>query len=146
MKIGHDYIGVATPFYCTDGHGKFLLHKRSKNCRDEHGAWDTGSGQLEFGSTLEENVLREVREEYGCDGEILEQLPPRSVLRTNDGQPTHWVACPFVITVDPAKVRNNEPHKIENLGWFSLDALPEPLHTGLSQTLKSLGSRLDKYN
>ncbi|HEY4495194.1 MAG TPA: hypothetical protein VI998_04000 [Patescibacteria group bacterium] len=31
MKLGIDYIGISTPFYCNDGQGCFLLHKRSKN-------------------------------------------------------------------------------------------------------------------
>lgn len=37
--------------------------------------WDPGSGQLELGLTLEENVLKECKEEYGCKGIIQEQLP-----------------------------------------------------------------------
>ena len=56
MKPGIDYIGVSTPFYCHDGQGNFLFHKRSQKCRDEQGRWDTGSGKLEFGLTVEENV------------------------------------------------------------------------------------------
>ncbi len=145
MRVGHDHIGVSTPFYCTDGNGRFLLHRRSSKCRDEQGAWDTGSGELEFGAALADNVLREVREEYGVDGEILEQLPTRSILRMHDGQPTHWVAVPFVVKVDPLKVRNNEPDKIDEMGWFTLDALPQPLHTGLKATLDWLGNRMDRY-
>lgn len=145
MLIGEEYIGVSTPFYCTDGAGRFLLHKRSENTRDGQGTWDTGSGKLEFGLTLQENVLKEVREEYGCDGKILEQLPAKSILREHDGKKTHWVATPFVIKVDPKKVRINEPEKMDELGWFTLDKLPTPLHTGLSQTLEWLGKRMDKY-
>ena len=57
MKPGIDYIGISTPFYCHNGKGFFLLHKRNQNCRDEHGAWDTGSGKLEFGLTPKENAL-----------------------------------------------------------------------------------------
>lgn len=145
MIMGQDCIGVSTPFYCTDGKGRFLLHKRSQQCRDEQGTWDTGSGELEFGSTLEDNVLREVREEYGCEGKILEQIASRSILRTNNGKPTHWVAVIFIIVVDPTKVKINEPDKIDEIGWFTLDALPEPLHTGLKGTLDWLGARMEKY-
>ncbi len=62
MDIGIDYVGISTPFYCNDGKGHFLLHKRSVNTRDKHGRWDPGSGKLEFGMQLEENVLKEVAE------------------------------------------------------------------------------------
>ena len=134
MKPGIDYIGVSTPFYCNDGKGHFLLHKRSNKCRDEHERWDPGSGQLEFGLTPEENVLKEVEEEYGCKGKIQKRLPAHSILREWDGHKTHWLAIPFFILVNQAEVKNNEPEKIEELGWFSLNQLPEPLHTGFHFT------------
>lgn len=145
MDIGVDYIGITTPFYCNDGKGNFLFHKRSLQTRDEHGRWDPGSGKLEFGLELEENVLKEVLEEYGCRGTIQEQLPAHSILREFDGKRTHWVAVPFFVKVDPSEVRNNEPHKIEELGWFRLDHLPEPLHTGFEHTYTRYRSYFEKY-
>lgn len=146
MQIGIDYIGITTPFYCNDGNGNFLLHRRSVNTRDEHGRWDPGSGKLDFGVNPEENVLREIMEEYGCKGEIQEQLPVHSIFREWDGKPTHWIAIPFFVKVDPKEVRNNEPHKIDELGWFRLDALPEPLHTGFQFTLNKFRDHFEKYS
>lgn len=146
MKIGIDFIGITTPFYCNDGKGKFLLHKRSKNCRDEQGTWDPGGGQLEFGQTLEKSVLREIEEEYGCRGIIQEQLPAHSILRTHDGKKTHWIAIPFFILVNKDEVKNNEPEKIDELGWFTLDNLPHPLHTGFQYTYKHYKSSFEKYH
>lgn len=145
MVTGIDYIGISTPFYCNDGKGNFLLHKRSKNCRDEQGMWDPGGGQLEFGQTLEESVLREVLEEYGCKGEIQEQLPAHSVFRTNNGKPTHWVAIPFFIKVNRDEVKNGDPEKIDELGWFTLDDLPKPLHNGFQQTYSKHKDYFEKY-
>lgn len=131
LKPGIDYIAICTPFYCVNENGELLLHKRSNNCRDEKGRWDTGSGQLEFGETPEVSVLREVKEEYGCSGEILETLPAISVLRRMKSKNTHWLALPFVIKVRRDEVRINEPEKIDELGWFRLDDLPKPLHSAL---------------
>ncbi|OGB78549.1 hypothetical protein A2296_02025, partial [candidate division CPR3 bacterium RIFOXYB2_FULL_35_8] len=108
---GIDYIGITTPFYCNDGKGNFLLHRRSKNCRDEQRRWDLGSGQLEFGLTPEQNVLKEVFEEYGCSGTIQSQLPPHSIFRKHQGVDTHWLAIPFFVQVDPQKVKISEPTK-----------------------------------
>lgn len=54
MKKGIDYIGVTVSFYCHDGAGNFVLHKRNHNCRDEHGCWDFGGGGLKHGETLED--------------------------------------------------------------------------------------------
>lgn len=145
MKPGIDYIGIATPFYCNDGKGNFLLHKRSKNCRDECGRWDTGSGQLEFGLTPEENVLKEVFEEYGCKGEIQEQLLAHSIFREHNSEKTHWLVIPFFVKVNPKEVKNNEPDKIDEIGWFRLGNLQKPLHTGFSFTFNKYKDYFDKY-
>jgi ADP-ribose pyrophosphatase len=136
VKPGEDYIGISTPFYCNDGKGNFLFHKRSKNCRDEQGKWDPGGGKLEFGLTPEENVLKEVKEEYGCKGKIQKSIPPHTILRINNGKETHWIAFPFFIKVKKSEVKINEPEKIDELGWFRLNKLPKPLHTGFSWTFK----------
>jgi 8-oxo-dGTP diphosphatase len=145
MKIGIDYVGISTPFYCHDGQGNLLLHKRSANCRDEHHRWDPGLGKLEPRLSLEQNVLQEVLEEYGCRGEIQGKLPAHDIFREHEGVKTHWIAVPFFIRVNRDEVKNNEPEKIEDLGWFTLDQLPEPLHTGFAHTLKTYRGEFDAY-
>jgi 8-oxo-dGTP diphosphatase len=145
MKPGLDYIGISTPFYCNDGNGLFVFHKRSQNCRDEQEKWDTGSGKLEFGLTPEENVLKEVKEEYGCQGEIQEKLPAHSIFRELHGQKTHWLVIPFFIKVDPSAVKINEPEKIDELNWFTLNNLPTPLHTGFNFTFNAYQDYFKKY-
>jgi len=145
MKAGIDYIGISTPFYCNDGKGNFLFHKRSKHCRDEQGKWDTGSGQLEFGLTPEENVLKEVREEYGCEGIIQNRLPAHSIFRTHNNQKTHWLVIPFFMLVNPKEVKINDPDKIEKIKWHTLKDLPKPLHSGLAFTLQHYKKYFRKY-
>ena len=146
MRPGLHYVGVTTPFYCNDGKGNFLFHKRSVQCRDEHGSWDPGGGKLEFGQTPEENVLREVMEEYGCAGKIQEQIPAHSVIREWEGKKTHWIAMPFFIEVNREEVKNNEPDKIDEIGWFTLTNLPDPLHTGFQHALKEYECHFKKYH
>lgn len=145
MKIGIEYIGITTPFYCHDGQGNILMHKRTKECRDEHEKWDTGSGKLEFGLSVEENVLKEVKEEYGCDGTVIEQMPAHDIFRIQNGINTHWIAIPFIIKVNPEDVKNCEPNKIQELGWFKLTNLPTPLHSGFEYTLNRYRSIFEKY-
>lgn len=145
VKPGVDYIAITTPFYCIDGKGKLLLHKRSIHCRDEQGTWDPGGGLLEFGLSLEENVLKEVQEEYGVRGSIIEQVPAHTVLRILNGKKTHWVAIPFFVSVDPKKVRNNDPEKIDEMGWFTLQKLPIPLHSGFSISLNKYGRLFRRF-
>ena len=134
MKPGVDFIGVSVSFFCHDGK-YFLLHKRSNKCRDEIGHWDFGGGQLEFGERLESAVTREVKEEYGAESSIEKQLPAHSLLREENGIKTHWLIITFIVKVDRKKVKNNDPEKIAELGWFELRNLPKPLHTGAQFTL-----------
>lgn len=145
MQPGVDFIGITTPFYCNDGKGNFVFHKRSKNTRDEHGKWDPGSGQLHLGETPQQSVLREVAEEYGVKGKIQEQLPAHSIFRKHNGRSTHWLAIPFFVLVNPKKVRPNEPKKMAEIGWFTLDSLPKPLHTGFNFTLTHYQDYFQKY-
>ena len=145
MEIGIDYPGITTPFYCNDGKGRFLLHKRSRNTRDEHGAWDPGSGKLEMGADPDKNVLKEVLEEYGCVGIIQEALPAHALRRMDRGRGTFWIAIPHFVLVNPDEVRIGEPDKIDEIGWFTLDQLPQPLHTGFAYTLSQFPGAFQKY-
>jgi len=137
VNPGEDYIGITTPFYCHDGNGRIVMQKRNSNARDEHGRWDPGSGKLEKGLTLEENVKKEVREEYGCECTVQESLPPHGIFRGQDGEETHWLAVPFFVRVDPEEVENGEPEKFDEINWFDIDNLPENLHTGFEYTFKN---------
>ena len=115
MNPGLDYIGISTAFICHDGEGRFLLGKRSKNCRDEHGTWEFGGGKLEFGATLEENVLRELKEEYGCNGVIDQSLPAVTLFRTVGDIKTHWITFPFFVRVSREEARLNEPESMADV-------------------------------
>jgi len=142
MKKGEDYIGVTASFFCHDGEGNYVLQKRSTNCRDEHGRWDCGGGGVEFGDTIEQTLRKEIREEYGVEVGDVEFLGVRDVHREHEGRKTHWVSIDHRVLVDRSKVCNAEPHKFEEIGWFTLSALPEPLHSMLPLALEKYGDRL----
>jgi ADP-ribose pyrophosphatase YjhB (NUDIX family) len=145
LRPGIDFIGISTPFYCNDGHGNFVLHKRSNRARDEHGRWDFGSGQLGFLEDTAVSVLREIKEEYGVDGEIQEQVPPHSIVREQDGIMTHWLALPYFVKVDVNKAQIMELDKFTEIGIFTLNNLPQPLHNGVILTMEKYKTIWDKY-
>jgi 8-oxo-dGTP diphosphatase len=122
-------IGVSVVFFCHDGEGNFVLHKRSQNCRDEQGRWDVGGGALEFGESFEGAVKREIKEEYGVKALDLKYLGVSNILRGTKGLKSHWVAIFFAVKVDPKKVKNGDPFKIDKIGWFRKDKLPRPMHS-----------------
>lgn len=136
IKRGTDCIGVTVGFMCHDGKGNILLHKRGAKCRDEQGKWDNGGGALEFGETFEESVRREILEEYSAPVKELTFLAAYNNIREHEGRMTHWVVIMYGALIDPADVKNNEPEKIEELGWFRPDALPTPPHTVLLRNVR----------
>jgi len=129
MKKGVDYIGVTVVFYCHDGKGHLLLHKRSDKCRDEQGRWDCGGGSMEVGETFEQAVKREIKEEYCCNVEDLKLVGINNVLRNNGSEKTHWIAVLFAVKLDPKKVSIGDKEKMVELGWFKSNKLPSPLHS-----------------
>ncbi len=129
MKKGVDYIGVTCVFFCHDGKGKFLLNKRSGKCRDEQGNWDCGGGALKLGEDFETGVRREIKEEYCTDVVDLKHLATTNVLRKNGSENTHWVALVFAAEVMPEQVKIGDSDSMEEIGWFTENNLPEPLHS-----------------
>ena len=144
-RPGIDFTGISVRTVCTDGAGRFLLQKRSLAARDEHGMWEFGGGHLEFGKSLIDGALRELQEEYGCRGVVLEQLPPFDSVRTYEGEMTHWLFVPLVIKVDPKEVQVSGDPAVEEIGWFALNALPEPLLSGAQHTLRHHRRSLEKH-
>lgn len=141
QKQGLVYIGVTVTFFCHDGKGRLLLHKRSKNNRDEHNVWDVGGGAMEFGETFEQAVRREVREEYGADILKLDFIAVNNVLRNHKGKKSHWVAIIFAAKVNPKKVKIGEPVKMDAIGWFYPKNLPNPRHSKLDEHLNLVLSK-----
>lgn len=133
LKKGVDCIGVCCVFYCHDGKGNLLMHKRSKNCRDEQGCWDVGGGSLEFGEEFEEGVKREIKEEYCADVLDLKFAGVTNVIRQNGKQKTHWVALLFTAKVDPKQVRIGDPEAMDEIGWFDENNFPQPAHSKFSE-------------
>ncbi|NQV88652.1 MAG: NUDIX domain-containing protein [Parcubacteria group bacterium] len=129
MQKGIDFIGITVVYACHDGEGNFLFNKRSKNCRDEHGRWDLGGGGLEFEDTVEDTLKKEVKEEYCVDIISSEFIGYRDFFREDNSKKTHWLALYFKVLVDKDKVKNGEPHKFDEIGWFRLDNLPSPIHS-----------------
>lgn len=142
MKKGVECIGIAVVYFCHDGAGNVLLAQRSKNARDEIGRWDIGGGAVEFGENIEETVRKEIKEEYSTDVKKLEFLGFRDVHREQNGLSTHWVTLDFKVLVNRSTAKIGEPHKFDNLGWFTLDTLPSPVHSQLPTFLEKYKAAL----
>lgn len=144
LKKGKDYIGVGVTFFCHDGSGRFVMGRRSRNARDEHGRWDLGGGTVEFGENAEDTVRREIWEEYGAEARACEFLGYMDVHREQEVAPSHWVTLVFKVLVDPAQIHNAEPDKCDEVRWFTLDNLPDDLHSQFPLFMERFRARLQE--
>lgn len=142
---GVSFVGVTTTFFCYDSSGEFFLAKRSQNARDEKNRWEVGAGGLKWGVDPLENVRREIKEEYGAKAKKIEFLGYRNMLRKlEDGTPTHWIGLDFAVLVDRKQMKNNEPDMFNEVGWFTLENLPTPMHSQTPGYLKKYKNQLAK--
>jgi len=69
----------------TDDNGKIVLHKRS----DNH-LWSLPGGAMELGESIEQTIIREVKEETGFDVQVIKCIgiytDPHHVIAYSDGE------------------------------------------------------------
>jgi 8-oxo-dGTP diphosphatase len=136
VKIGIDYIGVGAGAIIFNKDGALFLAKRGKEARNEKHKWEFPGGSVEFGETLENALVREVREEFGFVIEVVQLLDVVNHILPVEKQ--HWISPTYLCRYKNGKPRILEPHKCEEIRWFKLDAIPENDLTMAS--LKSLTS------
>ena len=116
---GRIVLGVAAVIW--NARGDVLLIRRAKEPRK--GQWSLPGGKLEFGETLIEGVLREVREETGLEVEILglvdvaETIRDASVGAADD----HFVLIDYGARVISGTAQ--AASDAAEARWFALDEL-----------------------
>ncbi len=112
--------------------GKTLLLKR----KGSHSAdcWGSAGGHVEFGETPAEAVKREARKELGIEIGNLKFVSCANLLK--EGR--HYIDISFTADIISGEPTILEPEFAEDLQWFSLDKLPEPLFEPVRIVLDSL--------
>lgn len=116
--------------------GKILLAKRK--IEPEKGKWDILGGFVDSGESIEESVVREMKEETNLDVEIEEYLG--SVSDIYGGRPS----LPVLFKVK-MKNKNQVPipqDDVEDLKWFSLNEIPSNL---AFKNVKVIIEKVKKY-
>jgi mutator protein MutT len=125
MKPGIDFPGVSVGAMVLNDNFEVFLAKRGDNARNERGCWEIPGGRVEFGETLQTAIVREMKEEYNIEIELLEQLPAQNHLLPEEHQ--HWVPSCFISKIKSGTPQIMEPDKCTGIGWFPLTKLPTPL-------------------
>jgi mutator protein MutT len=125
VRKGVDYIGVGVGAIIVGDDGRVFLAKRGTRAGNERDLWEFPGGAVEFGETLRDAILREIREEYGITIAVVELLTVTDHILPEERQ--HWVSPSFVCRIISGTPTIMEPDKCAEIGWFSLDAMPAGL-------------------
>jgi ADP-ribose pyrophosphatase YjhB (NUDIX family) len=96
--------------------GRYLLARRR-----DIGWWHLVGGGLEYGETIQQGLLREVREEIGVSIDILRLVGVYAKPQKQEVVLTFLCSLP----ADTAEPKTSE--EIVEIGWFATDQLPQPL-------------------
>lgn len=103
--------------------GKLLLYKRLK--APEAGHWNIVGGKVDHMERSELAARREAEEESGLSIHSTRFLCLSEQLIEADRQ--HWISMIYVTDDFSGEPQLTEPDKLSDIGWYDLDALPEPL-------------------
>ncbi|HZU67690.1 MAG TPA: NUDIX domain-containing protein [Ktedonobacteraceae bacterium] len=111
---------------------RVLLERRSKD--PMKGAWKAPGGHMEFGETPEQTAMREVQEELGV---TLSDLKFRTI--TNDvfeAEKKHYITIWMDAHIAAGEPKLQAPYEETEIGWFTWDALPQPLYLPIQHLLE----------
>ncbi|MFL0691120.1 MAG: NUDIX domain-containing protein [Agrobacterium tumefaciens] len=103
--------------------GKLLLCRRMK--APEAGHWNIVGGKVDHMERAEIAARREAEEETGLSIGPIRYLGLTEQLIEADRQ--HWISLLYVTDDTTGDPQLTEPDKLSEIGWFDLDALPQPL-------------------
>ncbi len=121
-KPGIDFPGVGVGLAILRD-GKLLLCRRLK--APEAGFWNIVGGKVDHLEPAAIAARREAEEETGLTIGAIEFVTTTEQIIEADGQ--HWISLLYKTTDIQGEPQLTEPDKLSAIGWFDIDALPEPL-------------------
>lgn len=114
--------------------GRLLLCRRMK--APEAGYWSIPGGKVDHLEPSLAAARREAEEETGLTIGKVEFLCHSEYIDPTDRH--HWVSLIFVTRDTQGEPALTEPDKLSDIGWYDLDALPEPISAFAKDTLAAL--------
>ncbi|WP_429128388.1 NUDIX hydrolase [Ensifer sp. 4252] len=114
--------------------GKLLLCKRLK--APEAGHWNIVGGKVDHMERSELAARREAEEESGLSIHTTRFLCLSEQLIEADRQ--HWISMIYVTDDFSGDPQLTEPDKLSDIGWYDLDALPQPLSRFAADAVRAI--------
>lgn len=135
-EIDEDGADKAAGLVYVEPGGKVLLLKRAPTEENFASHWAFPGGKADAGETADQAATREAQEEIGMSPEGKRSL--LSKVKTPTGMIFHTFRHDVPEQFEPKLNPEHTEH-----AWASLDALPEPLHPRVADTLKALPKAKD---
>ena len=100
----------------SNGDVHVLLGKRTKNRKLYPGLWDAGGGQVYAQETLEQACLRQIKEEFGLEAEIVATVGTYAI----ESEEALIPGVVFLCGVQDNQSPKNDSGEFSEIGWFSL--------------------------
>lgn len=105
-------------------HNRILLVKRGT--MPFKGYWALPGGRLEPRETVEQTIVREVKEETGLDVVVVRKIGEYHEQGTHDGVEYDYYPACFLVKVVGGEIRPQQS-EIQEIKLFSISEVPEPL-------------------
>lgn len=136
QHVGHTkVISTGATALIRDEHGRVLLQQRR-----DFGMWGLPGGAQELGESIEQTLVREVREEVGLVVEPARLLGVRSSPEFDVTFPNGDEIQPYAVLFECAIVGGDlkkDGDEVLDVGWFDLDD-PPPMTRGASTAIHAL--------
>ncbi len=119
-----------------DGNKVFLLRRFQTGWRD--GEYTFPSGHLDGKESLKQAAVREVQEEVGVSVEPKDLKLVHVTHHIADEGDHERMDFYFEVGSYDGTLKNNEPHKCDDVGWFDLDNLPEKIIPTMRESLPGI--------
>jgi len=114
-------------------HDKLLLIKR--RTLPFKGYWALPGGRVDPGETVEQTIVREVKEETGLDVTLVQKIGEYHEQGVQDGVEYDYYPACFLVKTLGGEMKKQES-EIEDIKLFSLNKVPEPLAFEHAQMIK----------
>jgi 8-oxo-dGTP pyrophosphatase MutT (NUDIX family) len=111
-----------------------ILLLRRYNTGYEDGNYSVVAGHLNGGEKIIAAAIREAKEEVGIDIQEKDIAIVQMMHRVSDDERIDFFVA---VSTWSGEIVNNEPHKCDDLSWFSLDQLPENTIPYVRQAIKN---------
>jgi len=127
------YTGITATAIILFPNDEILLIKRKT--RPFVGYWALPGGRMDLGETVEETIVREVKEETGLDVAIISKIGKYVEKGFKDEVDYEYYPTCFVVKPVGGELKKQDS-EIQKMELFSLDTLPTPLAFEHDQMIK----------